>query len=624
MADYPISNVPRRVQYVNSGVGPYAFTFEVLVQTDIAVYRGSTLLTLTADYTVTINANGTGSVTLVTAGTGNITIVGARAVQRSSDYTTGGDLFASTLNTDLDSQTIFSQQLAEDVARSVKAPVYDSAILDMSLPDQASRANKLLGFNASGRPMSSATTVTQLDAAVSSFINNTGNNSSSIIYDPAGISAVSTTVESKLRETISVKDFGAVADYNESTGVGTDNSAAFQAAINFASSAIKAEVFIPPGSYLLNTSLNITNKFSGFTLCGEAGFKVSGSDTGTRLYGNTGDVPLIDFIGTQHGIIRNLSIISANAAATPSTVGVYFARSTTSQFAQFCSVDNCSIHLQTNPTVNNGRGSVALYNVAAEIFVVRDSYLLADSGCVFTSQNVWNVVSAYRTQGGPSSCSTFFIEGNCTFHSLDAVGAPFWANATQVIKGQFYVNGANGVGSHGFRLTGINTGHDIGVFVEGAQRLGRIDNGLNSSRITTFSGTDSTRYIDTDGDFVGVSDCQFFFKNSGGGGSGGPDYLISGNNTDRYTNVHITSFIVPVIRALVPTNETTNLINCSWEYDETSQLTKQTLKTRTSTWSDFPLRIGAFYLWVDSTGVLRIKSGAPTSDTDGTVVGTQT
>jgi len=80
MADYAISNVARRVVLnTNTGVGPYAFTFEILANTDIAVYRGSTLLTLTTDYSVTINANGTGSVTLVTAGTGNITIVGAKS-----------------------------------------------------------------------------------------------------------------------------------------------------------------------------------------------------------------------------------------------------------------------------------------------------------------------------------------------------------------------------------------------------------------------------------------------------------------------------------------------------------------------------------------------------------------
>jgi hypothetical protein len=46
MADYAISNVPRRVVYAASGTGPYAFTFEILDETDIAVYKASTLLTI--------------------------------------------------------------------------------------------------------------------------------------------------------------------------------------------------------------------------------------------------------------------------------------------------------------------------------------------------------------------------------------------------------------------------------------------------------------------------------------------------------------------------------------------------------------------------------------------------
>lgn len=33
--------------------------------------------------------------------------------------------------------------------------------------------------------------------------------------------------------------------------------------------------------------------------------------------------------------------------------------------------------------------------------------------------------------------------------------------------------------------------------------------------------------------------------------------------------------------------------------------------------------LGTTHLWVDTTGDLRIKSSAPTSDLDGTVVGTQ-
>jgi hypothetical protein len=41
-------------------------------------------------------------------------------------------------------------------------------------------------------------------------------------------------------------------------------------------------------------------------------------------------------------------------------------------------------------------------------------------------------------------------------------------------------------------------------------------------------------------------------------------------------------------------------------------------------WDGRHLLLGGYHLWVDGTGVLRIKFGAPTSATDGTVVGTQT
>ena len=45
--------------------------------------------------------------------------------------------------------------------------------------------------------------------------------------------------------------------------------------------------------------------------------------------------------------------------------------------------------------------------------------------------------------------------------------------------------------------------------------------------------------------------------------------------------------------------------------------------TTGGSWQD-PKLFGTYSVWVDSTGNLRIKATAPTSDTDGTVVGTQT
>ena len=156
MANYAITNVARRVVYTGSaGVGPYAFTFPVLVNTDIQVYKNTTLLTLTTDYTVTISGStGQGSVTLVVAAVlaDRITIVGARSIERSTDFVTGGDFFANTLNTELDSETIFIQQIAETAERGLKAPVTDPTSINMTLPFNTTRANKFLSFDADGNP----------------------------------------------------------------------------------------------------------------------------------------------------------------------------------------------------------------------------------------------------------------------------------------------------------------------------------------------------------------------------------------------------------------------------------------------------------------------------------------
>jgi hypothetical protein len=90
-------------------------------------------------------------------------------------------------------------------------------------------------------------------------------------YVPAGSGAVTTNVQDKLRETVSVKDFGAVGD-----GV-TDDAAAIQAAIN---ASLGKELYFPPGDYIVGTKLELpaqtalrgavpgigTNEYRGATL----------------------------------------------------------------------------------------------------------------------------------------------------------------------------------------------------------------------------------------------------------------------------------------------------------------------------------------------------------------------
>lgn len=96
-------------------------------------------------------------------------------------------------------------------------------------------------------------------------------NAEDVVYDPPFMGAVSTNVEAKLAQYVSVKDFGAVGDYNPSTGTGTDDTAAIQAALD-----ASFNVFFPEGFYKITASLNLANDHN---LTGEWS-----SDEGTRIW----------------------------------------------------------------------------------------------------------------------------------------------------------------------------------------------------------------------------------------------------------------------------------------------------------------------------------------------------
>lgn len=164
-----IEDVDRRVQYTGSGTGPYNFTFNVLEQTDIAVYQDDTLLTLTTDYSVTVNADGTGSVTTVASMTGStVTIIGARPYERTTDYAEGGDFPAETINDELDSIVILIQQLREELRRSIKLTSTTSISGDLTIPEPA--ANNLLGWNSAATALENKVAADLSPAIVTAFI----------------------------------------------------------------------------------------------------------------------------------------------------------------------------------------------------------------------------------------------------------------------------------------------------------------------------------------------------------------------------------------------------------------------------------------------------------------------
>lgn len=127
---------------------------------------------------------------------------------------------------------------------------------------------------------------------VYSFTDGTINiDAASVSYVPAGVGAVSTTVQSKLRESVSVKDFGAVGD-----GV-ADDTEAIQAAINLftlksGSPATVADtgggIYFPRGIYKVSgltikpVASSNNSSLNGITLFGESAV-LKGTAACTRI-----------------------------------------------------------------------------------------------------------------------------------------------------------------------------------------------------------------------------------------------------------------------------------------------------------------------------------------------------
>ena len=106
------------------------------------------------------------------------------------------------------------------------------------------------------------TTVSPITLTDVETVYSASNGSSLIGYTQGSANAVSRTVQNKLQESVSVKDFGAVGDGS------TDDTVAIQNAINYAGTVNGATVYFPTGTYKVTSTLTIRDYV---TLKGDSG-----------------------------------------------------------------------------------------------------------------------------------------------------------------------------------------------------------------------------------------------------------------------------------------------------------------------------------------------------------------
>lgn len=129
--------------------------------------------------------------------------------------------------------------------------------------------------------------------------------STDVSFLQAGTGAVTRTVQAKLRDVVSVKDFGAVGD-----GV-TDDAAAIQLAVNAATA--NQIVYFPAGTYVVGAAgIAVTNK-TGVTLLGDGAIiKITAISSLTTALG----AATIRLSGCTRSGVRGLEINGNNVAST--------------------------------------------------------------------------------------------------------------------------------------------------------------------------------------------------------------------------------------------------------------------------------------------------------------------
>jgi hypothetical protein len=123
-----VSSTTNKIIYTGSGTtGPFDFDFVIYLASDLVVEKytiatgATTTLTITTDYTVTIDPDGTGYVTAVAAVTSAYKLIIRRVLPLTQeiDYVEGDKFPAETHEEGLDRSRMVDQQLQEQIDRAV-------------------------------------------------------------------------------------------------------------------------------------------------------------------------------------------------------------------------------------------------------------------------------------------------------------------------------------------------------------------------------------------------------------------------------------------------------------------------------------------------------------------------
>ena len=460
-------------------------------------------------------------------------------------------------------------------------------------------------------------------------------------YNQGGTNAVTRTVQNRLQDSVSVKDFGAVGD-----GV-TDDTAAFNAAIA-ALPANGGTIYVPNADYRIN--LTITK--SGVTLQGETNsrHRSSASRIGLRPFNLSLPVITIgnDTAYVEHVGLQDISIVDTSDSGAQ--VGLRLAGGTYAFYAtnlMIAGFQKYCLHIE------GGSAYPIAYVYFSNFSFAHGAYGAAADATIYTRYGAVFTTAIYfangRVNSGFSGSERLFLNDSCIpsivnvwFESAGTRrGLRILKTDTAAAVPYFACQNVSVDSSSGADVlleNGTSTNLVMGNFIRGHAN---IDGLIENNAAATAIRSNATEYglvsqFDTFRSrisaFPDPSDPLDETASVSAFGSVGARTLsLQGNRIDlvpgaaNYVRLYSrTGTSAATLELLDQLNtRSVQITNAAGELQLTPPA-GYAVRAGDGAWNGRPLRLGGYYFWVDSSGRLRIKSGAPTSDVDGTVVGAQT
>ncbi|CAB5082867.1 Pectate lyase superfamily protein [Burkholderia cenocepacia] len=334
------STANKAILYGNGTATSWPYRFIIPNQSQLSVIvtdpNGNQTPLSASQYAVSgVGSKNGGAVTYPLAGAPlavgwSLTILRTLPIVQQTDVVNQDGFYPDVLEDALDYRTMVDQQIAEMLGRAVSFPVSDdTALISPILPARAARANKGLGFDNAGNPVSIDLTIGSVLAPVVpsmamarlvaafttdvfvlgyNYAGDGGGGAYYKVYDaaPVGwenggtrfVSATGAGFALATTAPVSVRQFGAKGD-----GV-TDDTAAFQAALN----AGLMTLYVPAGTYLLGKL--VMPSTVGFVLYGDgtSSVLVQKAGAGSLLTWSTSSVNYVQ------GYVERLAFVGTNGS----------------------------------------------------------------------------------------------------------------------------------------------------------------------------------------------------------------------------------------------------------------------------------------------------------------------